>query len=97
MTDTNTTPSEETPTDRAETRGEVFAIRAVIGGILMGLANLVPGISGGTMLLAVGIYPQFINGVAEVSTFKFRRKTLLLLGCVVIAAMGAIVGLAGAT
>ncbi|HKK52004.1 MAG TPA: DUF368 domain-containing protein, partial [Myxococcota bacterium] len=27
----------------------------------MGLANLVPGISGGTMLLAAGVYPTFIH------------------------------------
>ena len=30
----------------------VLTARGVIGGTLMGLANLVPGISGGTMLLA---------------------------------------------
>nr|MBA3886316.1 DUF368 domain-containing protein [Acidobacteriota bacterium] len=67
------------------TRG--IAIRAAVGGTLMGLANLVPGISGGTMLLAVGIYPQFIGSVAEVSTFRFRPKVILLLACVVIAAL----------
>ena len=32
----------------------------------MGLANLVPGVSGGTMLLAMGIYPDFISAVADV-------------------------------
>jgi len=53
--------------------GYALLIRSVIGGALMGLANLVPGISGGTMLLAVGVYPQFISGIAEVSTFKFQR------------------------
>ena len=80
--------------DAAEFRGEALAVRGVIGGALMGLANLVPGISGGTMLLAVGIYPQFINGVAEVSTFRLRKKTILLLACVVVAAITAIVGFA---
>lgn len=69
-------------------------MRSVVGGALMGLANLVPGISGGTMLLAVGIYPQFIGGVAEISTFRFRAKTVLMLACVVGAALVAIVGLA---
>jgi len=39
--------------------------RSIFGGILMGLANLVPGISGGTMLLAAGIYPKFIDAIAE--------------------------------
>ena len=57
----------------------------------MGLANLVPGISGGTMLLAAGVYPHFINGIAEVTTFKFRLRSLLPLGAIVIAAALAIV------
>lgn len=74
------------------TRG--ITVRGALGGLLMGLANLVPGISGGTMLLAVGIYPQFIGGVAEVSTFRFRPKVLLLLGCVVAAALIAIAAFA---
>lgn len=61
----------------------------------MGLANLVPGISGGTMLLAVGIYPHFISGVAEVSTLTFRPKVILMLACVVAAAGLAIAVFAG--
>lgn len=61
--------------------------RAVVGGILMGMANLVPGISGGTMLLAVGIYTAFINSIADVSTLKFKRDAILLLGTVVLSAV----------
>ena len=61
----------------------------------MGLANLVPGISGGTMLLAVGVYPQFIGAVAQVSTFRFSPRVLLLLTCVGAGAAGAIAGGAG--
>lgn len=64
--------------------------RALFGGMLMGLANLVPGISGGTMLLAVGIYTAFITSIADISTLKFRRNTILLLGTVVLAAVLAI-------
>ena len=56
--------------------------RSIAGGALMGLANLVPGVSGGTMLLAVGLYPQFIAGVAEASTLKLRAPVLLMLACV---------------
>ena len=66
-------------------------VRAVLGGVLMGLANLVPGISGGTMLLAAGVYPHFINGVAELTTFRFRAKSLLPLAAIVGAAATAIV------
>ncbi len=72
-----------------------WATRAVAGGTLMGLANLVPGISGGTMLLAVGIYPRFIEAVADTTRLRFRRQPLLLL--IVVAAFGglAILLLAG--
>jgi putative membrane protein len=79
----------------SEPKGRTWIVRSLFGGFLMGLANLVPGISGGTMLLAAGIYPQFIGGVAEVTTFKFRPRTLLLLACVTAAAIAAIGGLAG--
>lgn len=69
--------------------------RGGMGGVLMGLANLVPGISGGTMLLAAGIYPHFIRAVADVTALKLRRQSLLVLAVVVSAALVAIVGFAG--
>lgn len=70
-------------------------LRAGIGGLLMGLANLVPGVSGGTMLLAAGVYPQFIDGIAEVTTFRFRWRTLILLAVIGGTAAVAIVAFAG--
>lgn len=70
-------------------------IRAVVGGVLMGLANLVPGISGGTMLLASGIYPKFIQGIANITTLKFRFESIVVLGVVAVCAAIGIVGLAG--
>lgn len=72
-----------------------LVLRGLIGGTLMGLANLVPGISGGTMLLAAGIYPLFITAIAEVTTVKFRRESLVILCSVVAAAGLAIMLLAG--
>ena len=65
-------------------------VRNVLGGLLMGLANLVPGISGGTMLLAAGVYPTFVEGIAELTMLKFRMRTLLALASIVGAAMAAI-------
>lgn len=70
-------------------------MRSCFGGVLMGLANLVPGISGGTMLLAAGIYPKFIDSLSDVTRFKFRFSSLLTLGCVVAAAGIGILLLAG--
>jgi putative membrane protein len=72
-----------------------LATRGSIGGVLMGLANLVPGISGGTMLLAAGVYPNFISAIAEVTTLKFRTRSMVLLGTIVISAALAILLLAG--
>jgi putative membrane protein len=82
-------------TERKATAFGSLAGRGVLGGVLMGLANLVPGISGGTMLLAAGIYTDFINAIAEVTTLRFRKRSLVLLASVVLAAGGAIILLAG--
>lgn len=73
----------------------LLAARSVVGGVLMGLANLVPGISGGTMLLAAGIYPRFIRAIAEVTTLRLRLPSLVVLGSVAAAAVVAIGLLAG--
>lgn len=70
-------------------------VRGAIGGVLMGLANLVPGISGGTMLLAAGVYETFIDGVAEVTTLRFHKRTILGLASIAIPAALAILLLAG--
>ncbi len=59
-----------------------WGLRCVLGGVLMGLANLVPGISGGTMLLAAGVYPRFIEALADLSSLRFRRSALAVLGLV---------------
>lgn len=69
--------------------------RCGVGGLMMGLANLVPGISGGTMLLAAGIYPAFIGALAEVVTLRFRLRSLVVLATVAGTALTAIVLLAG--
>ncbi|MEL7372542.1 MAG: DUF368 domain-containing protein, partial [Myxococcota bacterium] len=88
MTDTRANTFAETPTS-------LLAIRSAVGGVMMGLANLVPGISGGTMLLAAGVYPRFIKAIAEVTTFKFRYASMLVLGIVVLGMGSSIILLAG--
>ena len=62
-----------TPQDRSSMSPapeKVPAQQAVFGGVLMGLANLVPGVSGGTLILAVGLYDRFIGAVARCSRLK---------------------------
>ena len=89
--------AKEGASDRDASPTMSLALRGSLGGVLMGLANLVPGISGGTMLLATGVYPAFISGIAEVTTLRFRTRSLVLLGAVAASAAAAILLLAGAT
>lgn len=45
-------------------------------GLLMGIANVIPGVSGGTILLVLGVYSRFIDflsAVSKVVTALFRR------------------------
>lgn len=76
-----------------DSRG-VPLVRCGLGGVLMGLANLVPGISGGTMLVACGIYTLFIDAVSDATRFRFSRRTISVLAMVVLGAVIAIGGLA---
>ncbi len=92
---------ESSPTQDLRERDEgslaSFVPRGLIGGTLMGLANLVPGISGGTMLLAAGVYPSFINAIADVTRLQLRPRPLVVLATIGGAAVLAIGLLAGAT
>jgi putative membrane protein len=88
--------SSSNPSPESDSSGlGLLAARGAIGGTLMGLANLVPGISGGTMLLAAGVYPAFIEAVADVSTLKLRPRSIVLLAAIGGAAALAILLLAG--
>ncbi|TVQ81498.1 MAG: DUF368 domain-containing protein [Phycisphaeraceae bacterium] len=89
-----TDPTHPTPPP-TEPISPLILIRAAFGGALMGLANLVPGISGGTMLLAAGIYQRFIDAIADITSLRFRPAAILTLAAVVGAALLAIILLAG--
>jgi len=71
----------------------VDMVRSVVAGVLMGLANLIPGVSGGTMILAVGLYEEFIDAVADVTAFRFGWRRILFLMLLIGAAGVAIVAL----
>ncbi len=69
--------------------------RTLAGGALMGLANLVPGISGGTMILAIGLYDRFVGAVADVTRLRLRRGSLLFLAVLLLGLGGAVVAFSG--
>ena len=77
------------------TTGPVPLGRSLVGGLLMGLANLVPGVSGGTLILALGLYERFIGAIAAVTRLRFTKAHVLFLALVLSGAAVSIVGLSG--
>lgn len=68
----------------------------IAGGVLMGLANLVPGISGGTMLLAAGVYRSLIEAVGQLCRLKINKQSVAPVVWIAVPAALTIVAFAGA-
>jgi putative membrane protein len=49
-----------------------YIIKDVVSGYLIGGANIIPGVSGGTFLMILGIYERFIQAVNSLSFSKIR-------------------------
>lgn len=62
----------------------------VIKGMLMGIANIIPGVSGGTMALSLGIYDDLISSISHLT--KDWRNSLRILLPLAIGLAGGIVG-----
>ena len=81
--------------EAAKGGGPLPIIRSAVAGVLMGLANLVPGVSGGTMIVVMGLYDEFITALADVTRLRPTKRSiafLVILGC---AALIVIASLAG--
>ena len=64
----------------------------LIKGIFVGVANVIPGVSGGTMAVSFGIYDKLLSAISNL--FKdFKRSFKILLPI----ALGMIIGIAGFT
>lgn len=50
-----------------------------IKGILLGVANIIPGISGGTLALILRIYYKIINSISEILKLTEIKKNLMFL------------------
>jgi len=61
----------------------------------MGMANLVPGISGGTMILVMGLYDEFVTSVANIVRLKWTKRNVSFMAVIVASAGVSIVTLAG--
>lgn len=53
----------------------------VLKGMIIGLANVIPGVSGGTLMITLGIYEQVIDTISHFFTnFKKNLKFIIPLG-----------------
>ena len=51
----------------------------LIKGVFVGIANVIPGVSGGTMAVSFGIYDKLLNALS--SLLKSFKKSFFTLNC----------------
>lgn len=66
-------------------------IKNIIKGIVIGLANIIPGVSGGTMAVSMGIYDKLIHSLTHL--IKEFKKSILFLIPIFVGAGISVVGL----
>ena len=78
----------------------------LLRGVAIGLANIIPGVSGGTMALVLGIYGRLIKAIRNIGSKTFtcvfrgkdafvdemKRVDAVMIGAIMIGAMVAVVG-----
>lgn len=53
-------------------------VKDILRGAMIGVANIIPGVSGGTMMVSMGIYDRIIGAINHIfKQFKTSVKTLL--------------------
>ncbi len=66
-------------------------IKNILKGAVMGIANIIPGVSGGTMAVSMGIYDKIIHAVTHLfSEFKQSMKVLVPIGIGIVLAIVAV-------
>ena len=62
-------------------------IKLILKGVMMGVANIIPGVSGGTMAVSMGIYDKIIHAATHIIS-EFKKSMELLLPIVLGMAIG---------
>ncbi len=53
-------------------------LKKIVQGMVVGIANIIPGVSGGTMMVAMGLYDKLIHSITHLkSEFKESMKLLI--------------------
>ncbi len=69
-------------------------LRPILGGVAVGIANVIPGVSGGTLMVIMGIFDRAMNAISDVFKPKnpHRKQDILFLVEVLLGAGIGIVG-----
>lgn len=63
-------------------------IKQILIGVVIGIANIIPGVSGGTMAVSMGVYDKLIHAITHlIKEFKKSMKFLLPIGVGLIVAL----------
>ena len=57
-------------------------VKDILKGMVIGIANIIPGVSGGTMMVSMGIYDKLIHCVTHLFS-EFKKSILYLLPIIV--------------
>ena len=71
--------------------GNLNFIKELFKGIIIGIANIIPGVSGGTLAVSMGIYDKIISAVTHL--FKKPKESIRTLIPYGIGAVAGIIGL----
>ena len=52
-------------------------IKQILKGTIIGVANIIPGVSGGTLAVSMGIYDQIIESITQF--FKQPKRSIITL------------------
>lgn len=69
----------------------MHSFKMLLKGIVIGIANAIPGVSGGTMMVSMGIYDKLIHAITHLFS-EFKKSLKLLIPIFIGAAIG-VVGL----
>lgn len=58
--------------------GEETMIKQILQGMVVGIANIIPGVSGGTMMVAMGLYDKLIHAITHLKT-EIKESLKLLI------------------
>ncbi len=62
-------------------------LKLIIGGFIVGIANIIPGVSGGTMMVIFGIFTPIMTAISEIlskSSLKSKLKHIKFLGILLV-------------